>query len=152
MNDLVEPFIDELLEVDANSITTMIDEGVEIHGKVCVANGRAILISGKVVGSVESNGVVIVNVGGNVEGSIKAKSLQVGGQIERISENDLIHVSGIMILAATAVVNCDAQTGGVKTAYGAIMDGRFRPHPQPQPPSDEGGKTISPVKPRTILT
>lgn len=120
--------IDELLSVDQASITTLIDVGVNIVGKVTVSNGRSLLISGCVEGEVESDGAILVNLGGVIRGSIKAKSLQVAGLVERTNDNDLIQVFGPLILAETAVVNCDVVSEGLKTSYGAVMNGSFRPH------------------------
>ena len=143
MNTDTAPQIDELLAVDEGRITTLIDAGVEITGTVCVTNGRALLVSGTVIGNVRSDGPVIVNRGGVVRGSIAAASLQIAGCVERLTDQDLIDVSGAMVLAATGVVKCDAVSAGVKTAYGAVMHGSFRPR-QDQASSDvPEGRTAS---------
>lgn len=128
--------IDELLAIDESEILTCIDEGVEITGKVCVKNGSAILISGTVIGEVISNGLVIVNLGGIVRGSITAKGLQVAGLVEGPGEGDLINIDGTMVLSDTAVINCNAVTRGIKTAHGAVMRGQFSPH-EALAPDDE---------------
>lgn len=120
--------LDELLEVDAGSISTLIDFGVEIAGSIRVANGKTLLVSGTVRGEIHSDGAVVVNKGGCVHGSVKAQSLQVAGLVERVKDDDCINVAGAMVLAPTAVVNCDAVTGGLKAAYGAVMSGRFKSH------------------------
>lgn len=119
--------IDELLSIEASSITTLIDSDVKIEGKIFVNNGRSVLISGVVEGSIESNGAVIINSGGRVIGSIKSKSLQVAGSIDQLKDEDLIEVFGPIILAETAVVNCNVVSDGIKTVYGAVMSGSFRP-------------------------
>ena len=128
--------IDELLAIDESEILTLIDEGVEITGKVFVKNGSAILISGTVIGEVISNGLVIVNLGGVVRGSITAKGLQVAGLIDGPDESDLINIDGTMVLSDTAVINCNAVTRGIKTAHGAVMRGQFSPH-EALVPADE---------------
>lgn len=120
--------IDELLAVDESSITTLIDAGVSIIGKIIVTNGRTLLISGTVEGGIESDGSVLVNFGGTVRGSLNVKSLQVAGLIERAKEDDLVQVFGPLILAETAVINCDVTSEGLKTSYGAVMNGSFRPN------------------------
>lgn len=142
-NDGTSLHIDELLAVDESSITTLIDVGVTVTGKISVTNGTSLLISGCVDGEVESNGAILVNLGGIIRGSVKAKSLQVAGLIERIKDDDLIQVFGPMILAETAVVNCDVVSEGLKSSYGAVMNGSFRPHAsrvaKAVPANDEAG-------------
>lgn len=120
--------LDELLAVDADSITTLIDAGVVINGSIHVANGRTLLVGGTVRGEIHSDGAVVVNSNGCVYGSVKAQTLQVAGLVERVKDDDVINVAGAMVLASTAVVNCDAVTGGLKAAYGAVMSGRFKSH------------------------
>jgi cytoskeletal protein CcmA (bactofilin family) len=146
-----ENYLDDLLAVNESSITSLIDEGVACHGKLVITNGKTLLVSGSVFGGIDSNGSVIINQGGLVHGAISAKSLQVAGTIERISDADLIHVEGAMILSDTAVVNCDAKTGGAKIAYGACMYGRFssheKSHSAAQPlQTNPGAETIEPSK------
>lgn len=119
--------IDELLAINESEILTLIDEGVEITGKIYINNGTAILITGTVVGEIISNGLVIVNLGGVVRGSIAAKGLQVAGTVERLDDDNLINIDGTMVLSDTAVINCNAVTRGIKTAHGAVMRGHFSP-------------------------
>lgn len=55
--------IDDLLKINPAEITTMVDDGVEIEGAIRVRSGRAIMITGSIKGSIDSNGPVIINKG-----------------------------------------------------------------------------------------
>jgi cytoskeletal protein CcmA (bactofilin family) len=147
------PQIDALLSIDSSNITTVIDKGVEIQGNVKVTNGRTLLISGCIRGRVDSDGPVIVNLDALVNGSITAKALQVAGRVERMTDDDLIDVAGAMVLAETAVVNCDAECAGIQTAYGAVMHGSFRPHkPTNKGPAAPAPAHVSQIAPVRAVT
>jgi cytoskeletal protein CcmA (bactofilin family) len=124
--------IDELLEVDSSTITTIIDAGVHFEGKLTVAAGKTVLISGKFTGQIESEGAVIINGGAEVIGGIKARSVQVAGTVRRGKETDLLDVEGVLVLAKGAKVQCDAVYDGLKADYGVHISGSIRPRDMEQ--------------------
>jgi cytoskeletal protein CcmA (bactofilin family) len=121
------PQLDELLEVEPSSITTMIDAGVHFEGKITVNTGKTVLISGKVTGQIDSNGAVIINRGGEVNGTLKAKSVQVAGVIRRQTESDRVDIEGTLVLAKGAKVVCDAIYGDLKADHGVQISGHMQP-------------------------
>lgn len=127
--DLGDFHPDDLLKVQASDISTFVDDGVVFEGKIKVTSGRALLITGTVIGAIESNGAVLIN-GGEVKGSIKAASLQVAGKITRLSDKDQLDIDGAMVLAPNADVDCDAVHGGIKAEFGARFSGNFQPRQQ----------------------
>lgn len=128
-NESTLPHLDDLLAIRPEDIKTCIDLGIEIEGTLRVTNGGAILVSGSINGHIESNGSVVINEGATVNGSIRAKSLQVAGEIRAASEDDLLDIEGPIILAQTANITCNAVSAGIKTEFGARMNGRFQPRP-----------------------
>lgn len=121
------PSLDQLLDISSEEITTLIDRGVVIEGVLRVANGKSILVSGEVRGSIVSNGAVVINENAVVIGSIRAKSLQVSGKVAAARDDDLVDIEGPIVLTKTAVMGVNAVSDGVQTAYGAVMNGRFSP-------------------------
>lgn len=128
-NLMNHPEIHSLLQVDAADVTTLVDAGVEIEGTIRNKSSKALLISGKVVGVIESQGPVIVNVGAEVVGSVKAKSMQLGGRVTRRGPEDRLSIDGPLVVAKTAFMGCDAECTGVQLEYGATIDGSIRPKP-----------------------
>jgi cytoskeletal protein CcmA (bactofilin family) len=123
--------LDELLEIDPRNITTVIDQGVHFEGTFSSQSGKAILVSGKVTGSIESTGAVIVNVGGEVHGTIKAKAAQIAGTVRRRTAEDKIDVEGTLVLAKGAKVICDAVYGDLKAEHGVVISGNMQPSRMP---------------------
>lgn len=119
--------LDPLLDVDAKSITTTIDSDVTFTGSLEVKGGKTLQISGTVIGSINSDGAVVIVSGGCVKGTIVARAIQVAGLIERHVDGDIVSADGPLVLTSTAVVNCDAESAGIQTAYGAVMNGTFSP-------------------------
>jgi cytoskeletal protein CcmA (bactofilin family) len=130
------PPVDKLMGIESKDVTSLVDDGVEIEGVIRIKNGQAILITGTVVGSIDSNGPVIINTTGEVRGSIKASALQVGGKVLRSDESDLLVIDGPLVLSETSHLGCDAESTGVQMAYGASIDGSIRPR------KDSDGKII----------
>lgn len=120
------PAIHEALQINAAEITTLVGELVEIEGVIRNNSERAILISGKLTGGIESSGPVIIAAGAEVSGFVKAKSLQLAGKIIRRSDTDLIQVSGTMVVTKTGHMGCDVECGGVLMELGATPDGVIR--------------------------
>lgn len=119
--------IDELMEVDERALTTLVDQGVHIEGKITLKGGRHILISGRVTGSIESDGVVVVNGGAEVVGSIRAKSVQVAGTVRRGADGGELDVQDTLVLGKGAKVQCDAKYGDLKAEHGVQIAGNIRP-------------------------
>lgn len=124
------PPIDKLIGVAQSEVTSLVDEGVEIEGTIRIKNAQAILITGTVIGNIESNGAVVINTTGEVRGSINAKALQIAGRVVREKDTDMINVDGPLVLQETAYLGCDAESVGVQMAYGASIDGSIRPRKQ----------------------
>lgn len=123
------PEIHALLQVDQNDVTTLVDAGVEIEGVIRNKSTKALLISGRVIGSIESQGPVIINVGAEVVGSVKAKSMQLAGRVTRRNADDCLNIDGPLVVAKSAHMGCDAECAGVQLEYGATIDGSIRPKP-----------------------
>jgi len=123
------PEIHALLGINAADVTTLVDVGIEIEGVVRNHSERAILISGRVIGSIESAGPVIINQGAEVVGSITALSMQLGGKVSRRNKDDCLNIKGALVVAKTAHMGCDAECDGVQLEYGATIDGSIRPRP-----------------------
>ncbi|HWS28257.1 MAG TPA: polymer-forming cytoskeletal protein [Xanthomonadales bacterium] len=131
------PSLDQLLDISSEEITTLIDRGVVIEGVLRVTNGRSILVSGEVHGSIVSNGAVVINQDAAVIGSIQAKSLQVGGKITG-KDSDLLDIAGPIVLTKTAILGVNAVSDGVQTEYGAVVNGHFRPRADKGQRSESG--------------
>lgn len=121
------PEIHALLQVNAGDVTTLVDAGVEIEGVIRNKSAKALLISGKVIGAIESQGPVIINVGAEVVGSVKAKAMQLGGRVTRRGPEDCLSIDGPLVVAKSAHMGCDAECAGVQLEYGATIDGSIRP-------------------------
>jgi cytoskeletal protein CcmA (bactofilin family) len=119
--------LDQLLEVDQNSITTIVDAGVLFEGKLTVTGNKTVLISGTLRGKIESDGAVIVNGGAEIVGSIKARSVQIAGVVKRNQKDDLIDVAEVLVLAKGAKMQCDAIYGDLKAEHGVVIAGSIRP-------------------------
>lgn len=121
------PALDELLAIDNSNIRSLIDENVTFEGKLTVKGDAAILISGKVIGEVVSDGVVIINSDAVVEGSVSARCLQLGGTIMRRNQNDKVDVGDVLVLARGARLQCDAIYGDMKAEHGVRIAGAIQP-------------------------
>lgn len=129
------PQLDRLLSIKAEELTTLIDQGVVIEGILRVTNGKSVLISGSIQGGIESNGSIVINMGAVVSGSIRAKSLQVSGQVSARNESDVMDIEGPIVLTRTALIEIDAVSDGIQTEFGAVMNGRFRPREEKRMPT-----------------
>lgn len=127
MNSLNNAELDPLLGLAPEDVAVLAEGGVEIEGVVRVTNGQAIWVRGKVLGRIESNGPVLIDESGSVHGSVTAKSLQLGGAVHRVTQQDMVTLTGPLILSASAQLHCDAESGGLQMAYGAVVQGALRP-------------------------
>jgi len=94
----------------------MISQGTEITG--VLKTNTDIRISGKLDGTIESKGKVIISSGGFISGSVIGKEADVAGTIE----GELI-VSEKLVLRQTAVVKGDITTKSLLVEEGARFDG-----------------------------
>lgn len=147
------PAIDTLMNTSLDSITTLVDEGVEIEGTIRINTDRAVMISGRVIGAIESRGPVIINVNGLVHGSIRAQALQVLGEVHRRTAEDLVKIDGPLVLCETSHLGCDAEAAGVQMAYGATIDGALRPNKPAQIEAVEViAEATKPVQPSPVAS
>jgi len=94
----------------------MISQGTEITG--VLKTNTDIRISGKLDGTIESKGKVIISAGGFISGSVIGKEADVAGTIE----GELV-VSDKLVLRQTAVVKGDITTKSLLVEEGARFDG-----------------------------
>ena len=130
------PALDELLQIEPSAIRSLVDCGVHLEGRLTVCNSSPILISGEVTGEIVSEGVVIINSDATVNGSIRAKGLQVGGRITRRNQDDRIDVEGVLVLAKGARLEVDAIYGDLKAEHGVRISGNLSPREL----ADEGSR------------
>lgn len=127
MNTDHTPALDELLQIDPQSIRSLIDRDVHFEGKLSVRSDTVILVSGQVTGEIHSEGVVIINADAVVNGTIRARGLQVGGRVVRRSPEDRIDVEGVLVLAKGARLEVDAVYGDLKAEHGVRISGNLSP-------------------------
>lgn len=94
----------------------MISHGTEITGTL--KTNSDIRISGKLDGTIESHGKVIVSQGGLITGDVKGKEADVAGTI-----NGELAVTDRLILRQTAIVRGDITTKSLLVEEGARFDG-----------------------------
>jgi cytoskeletal protein CcmA (bactofilin family) len=126
------PALDELLQINPQSIRSLIDRDVHFEGKLSVRNDSVILVSGEITGEIHSEGVVIINADAVVHGSIRAKGLQVGGRVVRRSPEDRLDVEGVLVLAKGARLEVDAVYGDLKAEHGVRISGNLSPREMDQ--------------------
>lgn len=94
----------------------MISQGTEIIGTL--KTNTDIRISGKLDGTIESLGKVIISTGGLITGDVKGKEADVAGTI-----NGELVVSERLILRQSAIVIGDITTKSLLVEEGARFDG-----------------------------
>ena len=94
----------------------MISQGTEITGTL--KTNTDIRISGKLDGTIESLGKVIISTGGLITGDVKGKEADVAGTI-----NGELIVSERLILRQSAIVKGDISTKSLLVEEGARFDG-----------------------------
>lgn len=95
----------------------MIGEGTVLEGTL--TSESDVRISGRVDGTLEVKGKVIVAQEGTVEGEIKSASLDVAGRVEAE-----IHVEERVVLKSSARVDGNVQTARLVVEEGAEFNGR----------------------------
>lgn len=102
---------------DTNAIDR-IAEGTVLEGSV--QSAKSIRIDGKIVGSVNCEGRVVIGKSGIVEGEVICDSADVEGTI-----NATVKISGLLELRSTGVINGDTQVGKLKVDPGAEINGQI---------------------------
>ncbi len=102
-----------------SSQINMIGEGTVFEGTL--KSESDIRISGRVDGTLEVKGKVIVAQEGSVEGEIRAASLDVAGRV-----NGEVDVEERVVLKSSAVIEGNIQTGRLVVEEGAEFNGTCR--------------------------
>lgn len=123
---VLDPLLN-IAESDARDISVVTSD-ITFEGVLSVSSDRPLVIAGKVVGSIKSEGAVILTDTAHVKGFIEAASLQVGGTIEPMEKSQVVDVKGLLILMPTARVSGDALYENIKIEYGAKPSGKFQSH------------------------
>lgn len=108
-------------------IETAIGENIEFDGRLKIRNGKGIAIFGKVTGSIESDGVVVLAAGSKLQGTITADVIAVAGEIETPEGEEEIHARLGLILSSTARIVAESVAyDSIQMERGARVDGRMR--------------------------
>lgn len=109
-------------------IATTIGEDLEFHGKLVIKNGGGIAIFGKVVGEIESDGVVVVGEGGIVTGTLSADVVAIAGTVDNSEgAEDSIHARASLVLGATARIGSKSiHYGSIEMERGCRIDGNLK--------------------------
>lgn len=100
-------------------VIDMIASGTVIEGNI--SSSKGIRIDGKVLGSIECDGKVVVGKTGIVEGDITCTNAEVEGQLK-----SRISVEGLLRLRETAVLLGDIETGKLAIEPGATFSGNCK--------------------------
>lgn len=108
-------------------IETAIGENIEFDGKLTIRNGKGIAVFGKVTGTIESDGVVVLAKGSKLTGTIAADVIAVAGEIETPEGQPEIHARIGLILSSTARIVAESVSyESIQMERGARVDGRMR--------------------------
>jgi len=131
---------EDISGADKRELNTIVGKGSLIEGKIKIKN--SIRIDGKVKGEVSSTGTVTVGSEGEVEGTISAANVIIGGRVR-----GKMIVDSKIILEKNSVLIGDLKTQTLNISEGAIFDGncimedKSAPVKQVKPKSDqEAGK------------
>ena len=97
-------------------IETVIGQGAEVRGSLHVSG--AVYINGHIKGNVESDGIITLGVGGEVEGHLKAPYVVVGGRLR----GD-VDASMKVELLSTGMVGGDIRSPKLVISEGAMFEG-----------------------------
>ncbi|KPK95702.1 hypothetical protein AMJ80_04110 [bacterium SM23_31] len=131
---------EDISGADKRELNTIVGKGSLIEGKIKIKN--SIRIDGKVKGEVSSTGTVTVGSEGEVEGTISAANVIIGGRVR-----GKMIVDSKIILEKNSVLIGDLKTQTLNISEGAIFDGncimedKSAPVKQVKPKNDqEAGK------------
>ena len=99
---------------------TVIAAGAALEGSV--RSEGAIVVDGRVLGTVESERSVEVGPGGSVEGDIKADDVTVGGRVQ-----GTVVAAARLRMRGTGCVQGDARYGSLEVDRGGLIQGRAMP-------------------------
>lgn len=119
-------------QVDA---VAMIDEDVEIQGRLTVRGCRELVVRGLVDGHIESAGRVVIDAGGVLRGTLSARELEVAGRIEG---GELVRVEGLLDMRSGGQLHAGRIVyGELQHERGARMSGELAPLDSPAPAQRE---------------
>ncbi|MCH7781927.1 polymer-forming cytoskeletal protein [candidate division KSB1 bacterium] len=101
---------------DRRELNTIVGKGSVIEGKIKIKN--SVRIDGKIKGEITSTGTVTIGSDGEVEGTINATNVIVGGRVR-----GKMNVKSKIILEKNSVLIGDLVTQKLNIAEGAIFDG-----------------------------
>lgn len=119
----LHPAIEQEMAARVARARDVVQQGAEVAGPVIGAADEVLVIRGRVRGSIDCQGGVIVAHGGWVQGSIKADFVQVAGRVERPSASAKVEVTGVLVVMATGALSIDACAGAMHIAYGSGING-----------------------------
>ncbi|MEE2876869.1 MAG: polymer-forming cytoskeletal protein [Candidatus Neomarinimicrobiota bacterium] len=132
-------------------VETMIGEDAVINGEISLKGGA--IISGKVVGNVQTTGTVRVTRTGTVEGDMKASEATIGGTVHGNVQADKV------VLRSDSKVHGDIIYKQLMIEEGASFEGRcdlasnksseettLPEASQPAVPEDSGGESSLPLR------
>ncbi len=119
----LHPAIEQEMAARTARARDVVQQGAEVAGPVIGAADEVLVIRGRVRGSIDCQGGVIVAHGGWVQGSIKADFVQVAGRVERPSASAKVEVTGVLVVMATGALSIDACAGAMHIAYGSGING-----------------------------
>ena len=99
-----------------SALGTILAPEIDITGDINVSGN--IIIFGKVTGDIVSTGIVNTAKGSRVEGSIKAKSINISGKV-----NGNIEVEKKVVLGTTCTLNGNTEAAIITIEEGAKFDG-----------------------------
>ena len=99
-----------------SALGTILAPEIDITGDINVSGN--IIIFGKVTGDIVSTGIVNTAKGSRVEGSIKAKSINISGKV-----NGNIEVEKKAVLGTTCTLNGNIEAAIITIEEGAKFDG-----------------------------
>lgn len=104
---------------------TVIDVDVEIRGVVKIKGEKGFIVRGLVEGEIESNGLVSIDEGGIVHGSIFTRDLIVSGRVETELE---VSILGLLTVRKGGVlIASKISYGDLNHEAGARMSGQLAP-------------------------
>lgn len=122
----------EHFQVPAESITTVIDKGVQFEGKISVQTGKCVLIRGEFTGNIESNGMVIVSQGAVCSGSLTASKIRIAGKVVKSASGEpssVVATDGLLVERSGVVETDELSYGSIELQYGAKISGAMVPLP-----------------------
>lgn len=122
--------------LEGNGVIDTIAAGTVIEGNI--SSSKGIRIDGKVLGSIQCHGKVVVGKTGVVEGDITCTNAEVEGELK-----SRISVEGLLRLRETAVLLGDIETGKLAIEPGATFSGNCKMGAVVKNMSDKKSKQVA---------